>query len=96
MHEDGPSKRMAFRWDMPLTYAMRRHMTFQEIITVTVKVQTMGCYALAFRPVAAWVHTSKWFKFRGARRRLAAAEQPRAGSVLEPVRPETAGRASPA
>jgi hypothetical protein len=35
---------------------------------------------------------SKRFKFRGARRRLAAAEQPRAGLVLEQVRPETAGR----
>jgi hypothetical protein len=68
------------------------HMTFQEIITVTIKVQSMGRYAAAFRPVAAWVQTLKWFKFRGARRRLAAAEQPRVGSVLEPVRPKTAGR----
>jgi hypothetical protein len=31
-------------------------------------------------------------KFRGARCRLAAAEQPRAGSVLEPARPEMASR----
>jgi hypothetical protein len=54
------------------------------------KVQAMGRYAAAFRPVAAWVQNSKWFKFRGA-----AAEQPRAGLVLEPVRPETAGRALP-
>jgi hypothetical protein len=69
-----------------------RHMTFQEIITVTVKVQMMGHYAAVFWPVAAWLQTSKWFKFQGARRRLAAAEQPRAGSVLEPVRPKTAGR----
>jgi hypothetical protein len=91
MHEDRLSKRVALRWDMPLTHARRCHMTFQEIITVTVKVQTMGCYAAAFRPVAASVQTSKWFKFREARRRLAAAEQPRAGLVLEPVRPETAG-----
>jgi hypothetical protein len=31
-------------------------------------------------------------KFRGARRQLAATEQPQAGSVLEPAHPETAGR----
>jgi hypothetical protein len=31
------------------------------------------------------------FKFQGARRWLVAAEQPRAGSVLEPLRPEMAG-----
>jgi hypothetical protein len=77
---------------VPLTHARRRHMTFQEIITVIVKVQTMGHYAATFRPVAAWVQTSKWFKFQGARRRLVAAEQPRAGSVLDPVCPETAGK----
>jgi hypothetical protein len=32
----------------------------------------------------------KRFKFRGAGRRLAAAEQPEAGSILEPARPEMA------
>jgi hypothetical protein len=52
----------------------------------------MGRYAVALRLVAAWVQTPKRFKFQGARRRLAAAEQPRAGSVLEPARPETADR----
>jgi hypothetical protein len=55
------------------------------------KVQAMGRYAAAFRPVAAWVQTPKRFKFQGARRRLEAAEQPRAGLVLEPGHPETAG-----
>jgi hypothetical protein len=59
------------------------------------KVQAMGRYAAALRLVIAWVRTSKQFKFRGARRRPAAAEQPRAGSVLEPVRPETVGRTVP-
>jgi hypothetical protein len=68
-------------------------MTFQGIITVIVKVQAMGCYTATFRPVAAWVQTLKWFKFQGARRRLAATEQPIASSVLELVRLETAGRA---
>jgi hypothetical protein len=33
----------------------------------------------------------KWFKSQEARRQLAAVEQPKAGSILEPVRPETAG-----
>jgi hypothetical protein len=37
-----------------------------------------------------WVQISKWFKFQEARRRLAAAEQPRAGSILESACPETA------
>jgi hypothetical protein len=68
-------------------------MTFQGIITVIVKVQTMGSYAVASRPVAAWVQTPKRFKFRGARHRLAAVEQPIAGLVLESARPEMAGRA---
>jgi hypothetical protein len=56
------------------------------------KVQATGRYTVTFRPVAAWDHTPKRFKFQGARHRLAAAEQPRAGSDLEPVRPETAGK----
>jgi hypothetical protein len=56
------------------------------------KVQAMGRYATALRLVAAWVQTSKRSKFQGARRRLAAAEQPRASSVLEPTCPETADR----
>jgi hypothetical protein len=30
-------------------------MTFQGIIMVIVKVQAMGHYATAFRPIAAWV-----------------------------------------
>jgi hypothetical protein len=70
-----------------------RRMTFREITTVTVKVQAMGHYSAAFRPVAVWVQTPKGFKFRGSRRRLAAVEQPKAGLVLEPVCPETASRA---
>jgi hypothetical protein len=45
---------------------------------------------VALRPVAAWVQNPKWFKFQGAGRRLVAAEQPKAGSVLEPACPETA------
>jgi hypothetical protein len=40
------------------------------------KVQTMGHYTAAFRPVAAWVRTLKRFKFQGAGRRLVAVEQP--------------------
>jgi hypothetical protein len=59
------------------------------------RVQAMGCYAAAFRPVVAWVQTPKRFKFQGARRWLAATKQPRAGSVLEPACLETAGRALP-
>jgi hypothetical protein len=78
-----------------LMHVRRRHMTFQVIIMVTIKVQTMGRYAAASRPVGAWVQTPNWLKFQGARRRLAAAEQPRAGSVLEPAHPETMGRALP-
>jgi hypothetical protein len=37
MREGGSSKRVALRRDMALTQAVQRHMTFQEIITVTVK-----------------------------------------------------------
>jgi hypothetical protein len=55
------------------------------------KVQATGRYAAVSRPVAAWVQDPKRFKFRRAGRRLAAAEQPKAGPVLEPARPETAG-----
>jgi hypothetical protein len=55
------------------------------------KVQATRHYTAALRPVAAWVQTPKRFKFRGAGRRLAATEQPKAGPVLEPARPETAG-----
>jgi hypothetical protein len=51
----------------------------------------IGSYTVALRPVLAWVQDPKRFKFQGARRRLAAAEQPKAGSILEPARPETAG-----
>jgi hypothetical protein len=46
---------------------------------------------VALRPVAAWVQTPKRFKFRGAGRRLVAAEQPKARSILEPARPEMDG-----
>jgi hypothetical protein len=46
---------------------------------------------VALRPVAAWVQDLKRFKFRGAGRRLVAAEQPKAESILEPARPKTAG-----
>jgi hypothetical protein len=45
----------------------------------------------AFRPVAVCVQFPKWLKFRGAGSRLAIAEQPNAGSILEPARPETVG-----
>jgi hypothetical protein len=55
------------------------------------KVQATGRYTAALGPVAAWVQTPKQFKFRGARRRLAAAEQPKAGPALEPAHPEMAG-----
>jgi hypothetical protein len=55
------------------------------------KVKATRRYATAFRPVAAWVQDPKRFKFRGAGRRLAAAEQPKAGLDLEPACPETAG-----
>jgi hypothetical protein len=55
------------------------------------RVQAIGRYAAALRPVAAWAQTPKRFKFRGAGRRLAAAKQPKAGPVLEPARPEKAG-----
>jgi hypothetical protein len=51
----------------------------------------MGRYAVALRPVAAWFQILKWFKFQGARRWLAAVEQPPADSVLELARPEMAG-----
>jgi hypothetical protein len=54
------------------------------------KAQATGRYTATFRPVAAWVRTLKWFKSQGAGRRLAAAEQPKDGPVLEPARPETA------
>jgi hypothetical protein len=54
------------------------------------RVPAIGRYTAALRPVAAWVQDPKRFKFRGAGRRLAAAEQPKAGSVLEPARPEMA------
>jgi hypothetical protein len=37
MREGGPSKCVALRRDMALTQAVQRHMTFQEIIRVTVK-----------------------------------------------------------
>jgi hypothetical protein len=50
----------------------------------------MGCYAAAIRSVTAWVQVSKWFKFQEARCRLVAVEQPKARSILEPARPETA------
>jgi hypothetical protein len=50
----------------------------------------MGRYTAAFRPVAAWVQISKWFKFQEARHRLAAVEQPKAGSILELACPEIA------
>jgi hypothetical protein len=53
------------------------------------RVQATGRYAAALRPVAAWVQDPKRFKFRGAGRRLAAAEQPKARSILEPARSET-------
>jgi hypothetical protein len=55
------------------------------------KVQAMGRYTATFRLVAAWVRTPKWFKSQGARRRLAAAEQPKARPVPEPTCPEMAG-----
>jgi hypothetical protein len=55
------------------------------------KVQATGRYTATLGPVAAWVQTPKQFKFRGARRRPAAAEQPKAGPALEPARPEMAG-----
>jgi hypothetical protein len=44
-------------------------------------------------PAAAWDQNPKWFKFRGAGRRLAAAEQPRAGRILELACSETADSA---
>jgi hypothetical protein len=58
------------------------------------KVKATGGYAAAHGPVAAWIQDLKRFKFRGAGRRLAVAEQPKAGSILEPARPETAGDTS--
>jgi hypothetical protein len=54
------------------------------------RVQVTGRYTMALSPVVAWVQDQKRFKFRGAGRRLAAAEQPKVGSILEPARPETA------
>jgi hypothetical protein len=54
------------------------------------RVQATGRYAAALGPVAAWVRTPKRFKSQGAGRRLAAAEQPKAGPVPEPARPEMA------
>jgi hypothetical protein len=54
------------------------------------KVRTMRHYAAAFKPVAVWVQTTRWFKTRGAGRQLAAMRQPPAGSVLEPAHLETA------
>jgi hypothetical protein len=54
------------------------------------RVQATRHYAAALRPVAARAQTLKLFKFRAAGRRLAATEQPKAGPVLEPARPETA------
>jgi hypothetical protein len=43
------------------------------------------------RLVTAWDQIPEWFKFQGARRWLAAAEQPPASLVLEPACPEMAG-----
>jgi hypothetical protein len=54
------------------------------------RVQATRHYAAALMPAAAWAQTPKRFKSRGARRRLAAAEQHKAGPVLEPSRPEMA------
>jgi hypothetical protein len=54
------------------------------------RVQATGRYTAALRPVTAWVQDPKWFKFRGAGRRLAAAEQPKDGLILELARLETA------
>jgi hypothetical protein len=72
-----------------------RHVMFQEIIRIAIKVQaivgdgTLCCSAQASSSVGP---DSERFKFQGTRHQLAAAEQPRASSVLEPERPETAGR----
>jgi hypothetical protein len=95
MREDGPSKRVAFRWDMSLTQVVRCCMTFQEIITETIKSPSNGTLRCGTQASRSMGPDSKGFKFRGAGCRLAAMKQPRAGSVLEPVRPETAGRALP-
>jgi hypothetical protein len=54
------------------------------------RVQATGRYTATLRPVAAWVQDPKRSKFRGAGRRLAAAEQPKTGSILEPARPKMA------
>jgi hypothetical protein len=89
MREDGPSKRVAFRWDMSLTHSMQRFKKRDHYGDH--KVQEMGHYAAAFGPVAAWVQIPRGFKFRGAGRRLAAVKQPRGGLVLEPACPEMAG-----
>jgi hypothetical protein len=65
----------------------------KEIITAAAKVHaiagdgTLRCGAQASNSVGP---DFERLKFQGAGRRLAAAEQPRAGSVLEPSRPEMA------
>jgi hypothetical protein len=69
-----------------------RHMMFQEIITETIKSPSDGTLHCGTQASGSVGPISKGFKFRGAGRRLAAVKQPRAGSVLEPVRPETAGK----
>jgi hypothetical protein len=69
-----------------------RHMTFQEIITETIKNPSDGTLHYGTQASGSVDPISEGFKFRGAGRRLAAVKQPRAGSVLEPVRPETTGK----
>jgi hypothetical protein len=52
------------------------------------RVQAMGRYAAAFRPVAAWVQTPKRFKFQGTGRRLRSSPEPvRSWSRHVPRRP---------
>jgi hypothetical protein len=74
-------------------------MAFREkkIIMIAAKIhamagdRTLHCDTLASGSMGP---DFKRLKFQGAGRWLAVAEQPRAGSVLELARPETAGRIS--
>jgi hypothetical protein len=67
----------------------------KKIITAAVKVQVTagdGMLRCGAQASSSMGPDSERFKFRGTKCRLAAVEQPRAGLVLEPVHPETAGR----
>jgi hypothetical protein len=68
-------------------------MTFQEVITATEESKRQDITQQHSGQSQRGFQTPKWFKFRGARRRLAAAEQLKAGLAQKPARLEAAGDA---